>query len=57
MFVGGCLIKRWVVIRVICIGLVLKVENFFIIDVLAGHNGIEGMMLGFIRKKLLIVKI
>lgn len=44
-------------IHVICIGLVLKVENFFIIDVLAGHNGIEDMMLGFIRKKLLVVKI
>lgn len=36
-------------IRVTCIGLVLGVENFFIIGVLVGHSGIEGRMLGFIE--------
>lgn len=35
-------------IHVTCIGLVLGVENFFIINVLVGHSGIEGRMLGFI---------
>lgn len=37
-------------IRVICIGLVLGVENFFIISVLVGRNGIGGRMLGFIGR-------
>lgn len=57
MFVEGCLIGKWVVIHVICIGLVLRVRNFFIGDVLVGHNGIEGRMLGFIERKLLVVEI
>lgn len=54
MFVGGCLIGKWVVIRVICIGPVLVVENFFIVDVLVGRSEIEDMMLGSIGKKLLV---
>lgn len=54
MFVGGCLIEKWVVIRVICIGPVLVVKNFFIIDVLVGRSEIEDMMLGSIGKKLLV---
>lgn len=49
--------KEWVVIHVICIGLVSRVKNFFIVGVLVGHNGIEDKMLGFIRRKLLVVGI
>lgn len=37
-------------IRVICIGLVLGVGNFFIVSVLVGRNGIGGRMLGFIGR-------
>lgn len=36
-------------IRVTCIGLVLGVENFFIVGVLVGRSEIEGMMLEFIE--------
>lgn len=50
MFVGGCLIGEWVVTRVIYIGPVLGVGNFFIISALVGRNGIGGRMLGFIGK-------
>lgn len=57
MFVGECLIERWVVIHVICIGLMLRVKNFFIGDVLVGRSGIEDMMLGFIGKRLLTIMI
>lgn len=52
MFEGECLIGEWVVIHVICIGLVLGVKNFFIINVLVGHSEIEGRMLGFIERRL-----
>ena len=44
-------------IHVICIGLMLGVKNFFIVGVLVGHNGIEDKMLGFIRRRLLVVGI
>lgn len=37
-------------IRVICIGLVLVVGNFFIVSVLVGHSGIGGRMLGSIGR-------
>ena len=50
MFVGGCLIGEWVVIRVIYIGLVLGAGSFFIINVLVGRNEIGGRMLGFIGR-------
>ena len=56
MFVGGCLIGKWVVIHVICIGLVLEVKNFFVTDALVGHSEIEDRMLRFIGRKLLIVR-
>ncbi|MDL1310935.1 hypothetical protein PSU14_21145, partial [Yersinia pestis] len=39
---------------VICIRLVLVVGSFFIVGVLVGHSGIVGMMLGFIKRLLLI---
>ena len=45
------MIGKWVVICVICIGLVLEVKNFFIADVLVGHSEIEDRMLGFIGRK------
>lgn len=44
-------------IHVICIGLVLRVKNFFIVGVLVGRNGIEDRMLGFIGRRLLVVGI
>lgn len=50
MFVGGCLIGGWVMIRVICIVLVLRVKNFFIVNVLVDRSGIEGRMLEFIGR-------
>lgn len=50
MFVGECLIREWGVIHVIYIGLMLGVGNFFIVNVLVGHSGIEGRMLEFIGK-------
>lgn len=52
----GCPLKKLVWRYVICIVLVLRVENFFIEDVLIGHIGIGGRMLGFIRKLLIVIE-
>ena len=41
--------------RVICIGLALVVGSFFEVNVLVDRIGIEGRMLKFIGKRLLVV--
>ena len=45
MFVRGYLIIQWVMKHVICIGLVLEVENIFRVNVLVGHTRVGGKML------------
>lgn len=55
MFGAEYLLLRWVMRHVICIGLRLGGENFFIVGVLVDHIEIGGRMLGFIERLRLIV--
>lgn len=52
MFVREYLIIQWVMKHVICIGLVLEVENIFRVNVLVGHTRVGGKMLKFIGRKI-----
>lgn len=52
MFVREYLIIQWVMKHVICIRLVLGVENFLRVNVLVGHTRVGGKMLKFIGRKI-----